>query len=1336
MRKTRRRIAAGMMGVLMLFSTVSMPELQLQAEESEPSVESFFLPEDENLYSDDMNQDSESSESQESSSQQKSEPESGNESQETDESGSKESKDESEYTNGLLESQTSGEGESETEDEVDLNEPQIANSWRFSNGQLIIATPFTEEDPNAWTKVNGQYINNLGDPISGAVARGIDVSSFQGNIDWEKVQQDDVSFAIIRAGWGNDQEDQDDEYWVTNASACENLGIPYGVYFYSYAVNEKMVESEAKHTIRLLEGRNPSLPIYLDLEQDELEELEPEELAANVKLYFELLAKAGYTNVGVYANKDWFENVLTDPYFDTVNKWVAHYNPQCTYEGDYSYWQATNTGSIAGIDGNVDIDFEIDPDYVPETPDEPETNESETNESETNESETEESEEETEPSVEKNKVEITEYDAEKGIFTVKISNIAQSIVTEQVYAAVWSADGEQDDIIWHVAEKRSDGYYAEISVADHGYDSGKYFIHGYAGTSNGMVFLNDITLEVQSVNINILNIGEPDGSKVDLSLTNADAKSGDRLYFAVWGAENAQNDIVWYEGTASGNNTWTGAVDLNNHGETGSYFVHVYKQSNGQMIRLTTGNFQVETASSGSVAVTSQDKENGIFSVTASGISSPFSISKVYAAVWSNRNGQDDMKWYVMSGSSGTYTQQINMADHGYDSGLYYVHIYIETSTGTMIFVDDTTADVSEIERDLLTSSVDGSQQSVVIDLKNTSAADNSKIYFAVWGAENAQNDIIWYEAGKVSQGEWKTTVNISRHKEAGNYFVHVYESTSSGEMKRLTTGEFNIEGISGGTLSIENIDESRGSFTARLSGVSSPAGIGRVLIPVWSEKDGQDDIQWYEAKKDGDSWIVNVSFSNHEFDTGKYYAHAYAYDGRGISACVGQTSTEVTYNKGNSLIISVSDDESEVKITYIKNMDSTVKNIYFPVWSADNNQSDIVWYKAAKLGDSAYQAVVKLSNHGNSGKYYVDAYAERSDGSMNQLDRGTFEISGITAAGVTYQVLDETSGKVRITVSGINTMGSVTAVQIPTWTDANAQDDIVWYSASKSGDSWYADIEARNHGFEKGIYISHVYVTDSRGVRSNVGQVSYELNPTKIVGFFTSGGKTYYYDDNGIMVKGSRKIDGNTYYFDDATGEMVTNGWRYVWGYKRYFTADGIMDDDVTRLVTGPYYIKVYKPANYVIVFARSSSGEYDIPVKAMICSCGNPTPTGTYYTPNKFRWLTMVGGSKAQWCTQILGDYLFHSVPYRIADPTTLYVDLMYNWLGTTQSLGCIRLQAGDAKWIYDNCDLGTRVYISPTETTGPIDKPAFEPLPSWHTWDPTDPTTQYLCKQYGCH
>lgn len=233
-------------------------------------------------------------------------------------------------------------------------------------------------------------------------------------------------------------------------------------------------------------------------------------------------------------------------------------------------------------------------------------------------------------------------------------------------------------------------------------------------------------------------------------------------------------------------------------------------------------------------------------------------------------------------------------------------------------------------------------------------------------------------------------------------------------------------------------------------------------------------------------------------------------------------------------------------------------------------------------------------------------------------------------------------------------------------------------------------------------------------------------------------GNKTFYYGDDGCTYLGWLHYNGNRYYLDpESAGAMFNNGWIYIDGYKFFFYESGIMATDLDNII-GPqssYFMHVYKWGNYVIVFAKDGDNGYIIPCKVMICSCGVNTPTGYYWTPATYRWLTMVGGSKAQWCTQIYGDYLFHSVPYVIADNTTLYNESMYNKLGTTQSLGCIRLQAGFAKWVYDHCGAGTQVYIDPYNDVGPFDKPYFEPVESWHTWDPTDPTAQYLCKANGC-
>ena len=233
-----------------------------------------------------------------------------------------------------------------------------------------------------------------------------------------------------------------------------------------------------------------------------------------------------------------------------------------------------------------------------------------------------------------------------------------------------------------------------------------------------------------------------------------------------------------------------------------------------------------------------------------------------------------------------------------------------------------------------------------------------------------------------------------------------------------------------------------------------------------------------------------------------------------------------------------------------------------------------------------------------------------------------------------------------------------------------------------------------------------------------------------------TIGGERYYIDPvSRKFLRGKQTIGGEKYLLDAATGAAVT-GFALDGTWKRYYL-NGLLQDDISDLgvVSGPYYIVVDKPSNYLIIYAKDENGTYNIPVKAMLVSCGYGTPTGVYYTPYRYRWLEMVGNTWAQWCTQIQGNYLFHSVPNWTYNNLDLEVE-EFNHLGETRSLGCIRLCCEDAKWIYDNCVLGTKVYISPSKLSSPLEKPTGIKLPYWHTWDPTDPTAYYMCQRNGCH
>lgn len=257
-------------------------------------------------------------------------------------------------------SQEMTEEESGQETETVLEpDPVAENSWRYSNGSLI-SLPSTYTDyPYAWEKVDGKFVNSNGEVIPGAVKKGIDVSEHNGKIDWQKVKNDGIDFAIIRCGYGQDEEKQDDDYWEYNVSECERLGIPYGVYLYSYANTLAKAESEARHVLRLLQGHSPSYPVYYDLEDNITLALSDEMKTQVAKTFCNIISGSGY-QVGIYSNLDWWTNYLTDPVFDSWSRWMAQWNDTCTYDGEYDMWQCTSTGKVDGISTNVDLNFWIE----------------------------------------------------------------------------------------------------------------------------------------------------------------------------------------------------------------------------------------------------------------------------------------------------------------------------------------------------------------------------------------------------------------------------------------------------------------------------------------------------------------------------------------------------------------------------------------------------------------------------------------------------------------------------------------------------------------------------------------------------------------------------------------------------------------------------------------------------------------------------------------------------------------------------------------------------------------------------------------------------------------
>ena len=228
----------------------------------------------------------------------------------------------------------------------------VENSWRYEGGQLVSDDASSEED--------GIALLSMDALPDGVTAQGIDVSEHQGRIDWDAVKASGIDFAILRVGFGAPSFGGRVDYQFNrNISECERLGIPYGVYVYSYAFDNQQAADEASMVIDCLSGHNPRLPVYYDLEDKTIiADGRQSGIASRAQTFCNKISSAGY-KPGIYANLNWFNNILTDPVFKSGSwdHWIAQYNSQCHYTVSYSFWQYTSRGKVSGISGNVDMNY-------------------------------------------------------------------------------------------------------------------------------------------------------------------------------------------------------------------------------------------------------------------------------------------------------------------------------------------------------------------------------------------------------------------------------------------------------------------------------------------------------------------------------------------------------------------------------------------------------------------------------------------------------------------------------------------------------------------------------------------------------------------------------------------------------------------------------------------------------------------------------------------------------------------------------------------------------------------------------------------------------------------
>ena len=244
-----------------------------------------------------------------------------------------------------------------------------ANSWRYIDGEL---RNDIRDDNASEANFYGRAMHRMPD---GATAQGIDVSGLQGDIDWQKVKDAGIDYAIIKIGSRDNNGWWTDSRFLRNVSECERLGIPWGAYVYSYARNATEATEEADFAISKLSGHHPTLPIYFDLEETPKEGesikwlpyTDSAAMASIAKAFCNRISSAGY-KPGIYASAGWFKYYLTDPCFSnsgwsiwTAQYWYDSYNASLglapEYPAKFDCWQYSYRGSIPGISSNVDVNY-------------------------------------------------------------------------------------------------------------------------------------------------------------------------------------------------------------------------------------------------------------------------------------------------------------------------------------------------------------------------------------------------------------------------------------------------------------------------------------------------------------------------------------------------------------------------------------------------------------------------------------------------------------------------------------------------------------------------------------------------------------------------------------------------------------------------------------------------------------------------------------------------------------------------------------------------------------------------------------------------------------------
>lgn len=835
----------------------------------------------------------------------------------------------------------------------------------------------------------------------------IDVSSHNGEISVDDYR------ALARQGVGGVVVKLTEDTWYNNPKAPSQVrnaqiaGLQVSTYHFSRYTTEEEARAEARFYIQAAQKLN--LPKSTVMVNDFEDSKMLPNINRNTQAWVNEMRKHGYNNLMFYTSASWldennigYRGPVSTSQFGIENFWVAQY-PSTTltatsaknmrYNAKTGAWQFSATDNL--LPGKHVFDHSVD--Y---------TGRFTANAS---------AEVDNTQGVLSGTISIVNNNPTLGSFDVVISNVKAPNGVETVSVPIWSEINGQDDIIWYTANRQNNGTYTvNVKASAHKNSTGLYNVHLYyiqkdgqltgVGGTTTQVFIGKTPEQLKPKASFAIENNNAKAGTFDAVITNISAPLGVKeVLVPSWSLENGQDDLIWHKATKQNDGSYRVTIKASEHkGNKGNYRADAYIVDNANNRHYIAEKVvSVDYARpSGVLTIENNNTAAGTFDAVVRNIVAPTGLKEVLVPSWSLAGGQDDLIWHKATRQAdGSYRVTIKATDHKNSTGKYRADAYIVDDSNKRFYLTEKVVEVTQTRpsASLVIENNNADLGTFDAVIRNIVAPNGVKeVLVPSWSLVNGQDDLVWHKASRQSDGSYRVTIKSSEHKNSlGNYRADVYIVDNANQRHYVTEAIVDVKHNKPvGTISVVNNNKDTGTFDVIISDVYSPKGVRTVQVPIWSEKDGQDDIRWYEATRQANgTYAVNVQATNHKNSTGLYNIHLYYILNDGSQVGVGGTTTTLEFRnaktKTQTYITNVNSEAGSYTVVVDQAPQGRqIKNIRVAVWS-ESNQGNLSWYNTAPTG-SHTEINVSTVNHKNLiGNYTTHVYVDYADNTEDGFNLG-----------------------------------------------------------------------------------------------------------------------------------------------------------------------------------------------------------------------------------------------------------------------------------------------------------------------------------------------------------